>query len=444
MAQMCNGHENEYVLAFDFSLDNLDYSLFSPAGDWIIPHHASENNWPGYQQMKADVLAHLADLDGDARLTVAGESTGTLWQHAFYHISTDLDFAPLDPSLALLNPQHVKHFRRVRPEDDKTDPQDSRLIGSYYQTVGVKNPHSFDFRYLPLRHLTRAYFRLTHTLASEKAFAVSLVYLLASEYARLKPLADRFSVTAVHLLTEYPDVAELADLPVDDLAETIQTLGRGHFRDPDEKANALQQVARDSYPFPDPLRPTVHTVLCHSLALIRFMEGQKKAYRRLIKTELAQLPEASLALAEKGLGTIIVGGVLGEIQDPRRFTTGRKFDRAKGRWRECKYRDGQAAVARMAGLWWPRRSSGRFEGDERQLARERNPYLRYWLVQAAHTLKKNREDYAAFYRRKYNETQKHQHKRALILTARKAVRLVFALLHKGQEERLTQEAANTT
>jgi transposase len=98
----------------------------------------------------------------------------------------------------------------------------------------------------------------------------------------------------------------------------------------------------------------------------------------------------------------------------------------------------------MAGLWWPRRSSGRFEGDERRLARERNPYLRYWLVQAAHTLKKNREDYADFYRRKYNATQKHQHKRALILTARKATRLVFALLHKGQEEWLTQEAANTT
>jgi hypothetical protein len=73
---------------------------------------------------------------------------------------------------------------------------DSRLIGSYYQTVGVKTLHTFDFRYLPLRHLTRAYFRLTHTLASEKAFAVSLVYLLASEYARLKPPADRFSVTA--------------------------------------------------------------------------------------------------------------------------------------------------------------------------------------------------------------------------------------------------------
>jgi transposase len=442
MARMIR--ENEYVLAFDFSLDRLDYSLFSPAGDWIIPHNASENNWPGYQQMKADVLAHLAGLEEDARLSVAGEATGLLWWHAFYHIAADPDFAALDPGLALLNPQHVKHFRRVRPEDDKADPEDSRLIGSYYRTVGVEHPLTFDFRYLPLRHLTRAYCRLTHTLASEKAFALGLVYLLASEYARLKPFADRFSVTSVHLLTEYPDVAALAELPLGDLAETIQTLGRGHFRDPDEKARQLHQIAGDSYPFPDTLRPTVHTVLCHSLDLIRFLEGQQREYQRLIEAELAQLPEAARALAEKGLGPILVGGILSELQDPRRFTTGRKFDRAEGCWRERCYSDGQASVAKMAGLWWPRHSSGRFEGEERRLARERNPYLRYWFVQAAHTLKKHRQDYEDFYRRKYDQVTKHQHKRALILTARKAVRLIFALLHKGQMARLAQEEANTT
>ena len=60
-------------------------------------------------------------------------------------------------------------------------------------------------------------------------------------------------------------------------------------------------------------------------------------------------------------------------------------------------------------------------GDQRlHLARERNPYLRYWFVQAAHSLKGNQEDYAQYYQRKYHEVKTHQHKRALILTARKA------------------------
>ena len=40
--------------------------------------------------------------------------------------------------------------------------------------------------------------------------------------------------------------------------------------------------------------------------------------------------------------------------------------------------------------------------------------------------------YRAYYDSKYQEVPKHKHKRAVVLTARKLVRLVFALLSKGQ------------
>ncbi len=58
--------------------------------------------------------------------------------------------------------------------------------------------------------------------------------------------------------------------------------------------------------------------------------------------------------------------------------------------------------------------------------------MRYYLVQAANSLRVHNEEYKAYYQRKYYEVTKHQHKRALVLTARKLVRLVFALLSKGQ------------
>jgi len=415
---------NEYVLAFDFSLDTLDVALMAPNGDWIIPHQAYDNNLPGFRELKHGVLAHLSGLD-EARLTAAGESTALFWWHAFYQIDTDPDFAPYDPALALLNPLHVKNFRRAQPEEDKIDPKDARLVGTYYRTMGVKHYHTFDPRYLPLRQLSRAYFRLTHTLAAEKSCALNLIYLLASDYRRLKPFSDNFGITSAHVLTEYSDIAAVADIPLNSLADELDLLARGHLKDAQESARKLHQVAHNSYPLPLFLAPTVHTVFRITLDHIRFLERQQKTYKRLIETELEHLPEATLALAEPGLGPILVAGCLGEIQNTRRFTTGRKFDRKKKRWRERTYRD----------------SSGRFEGDDRHLARERNPYLRYWFVQAAHSLKGNREDYAAYYRRKYNEVKKHQHKHALILTARKAVRLIFALLHKGQMARPEEKAA---
>lgn len=431
---------NEYVLAFDFSLDTLDVALADPDGNWIIPHQAYDNNLPGFRGLKQDVLAHLSNLD-EARLTTAGESTALFWWHAFYQISTDPDFAPYDPSLALLNPLYVKNFRRAQPEEDKIDPKDARLVGTYYRTMGVKHYHTFDPRYLPLRQLSRAYFRLTHTLAAQKSFALTLLYLLGSEYRRIKPFSDNFGVTSAHILTQYPDIAAISAIPLDPLAEILDTISRGHLKDARQSARKLHQVAKNSYPLPDFLAPTVHTVFGMTLDHVRFLEHQQKTYKRLIETELEHLPEAALALAEPGLGPILVAGCLGEIQDTRRFTTGRKFDRKKKRWRERTYRDGQAGVARLAGLWWPRNSSGRFEGDDRHLARERDPYLRYWFVQAAYSLKRNRGDYATYYQRKHDEVPKHQHKHALILTARKAVRLIFALLHKGQMARLEEQAA---
>ena len=61
-----------------------------------------------------------------------------------------------------------------------------------------------------------------------------------------------------------------------------------------------------------------------------------------------------------------------------------------------------------------------------------NPYLRCYLGEAANSVRKHIPEYADFYARKYAEVTKHQHKRALALTSRKLVRLVFGLLVKNQ------------
>jgi transposase len=315
----------EAVLAFDISIDALDVALRAPDGQWLIQHQRYDNNWPGFQELKSGVLPHLRRL-ADAQLTTVGESTASYWWHAFYHISTDPDFEPFEPRLVLLNPVHVKHFRKALPEEDKSDPKDPHLIDAYYHTRRPSYDYAFDERYLPLRTLTRAYRRLVQTLAAEKAFCLAQVYLLASDYQRLKPFSDLFGVTSLHLLDEYPDIAAIADLPLDDLSAEVDHLARGHLKDPDDTARKLQRIAQDSYPFPDFLRPTVHLVLQQTLDHIRFLEGQKTAYTARIQEELALLPEANLALAESGLGPILVAGCLGEIQDTRRFITGDKYD----------------------------------------------------------------------------------------------------------------------
>ena len=429
---------HDAVLSIDVSLDQLDVALRTDDTGWQWPHRAYANNRPGFEKLKAELLSELSPLAA-AQLTVVAESTGPYWWPAFYQVAHDPELASYQPHLAVLNPQHVKGFRKALPQQDKNDLLDPQLIDRYYQAVGVKHFYQFNDRYLQLRFLSRAYARLIHTLAAEKAYLRSLLFIYASDYQRLEPFSDLFGATSLAVLDEYDDIQRLADLPLDDLTAQLRLLSANTLPDPQSNAQTLQQVAADSYRLPQALAASLQLILQHSIAHIRFLSDNQKSMRLLIEQQLQQLPEANLALQHRGLGPILVAGCLSEIQDTRRFITGTKFDRKLKRSRPRTYRDGQAAVAKLAGLWWPQNDSGRFQADERHLARERNPYLRYWLVQAAYTLQCYQPEYTAFYWRKFHQVQKHQHKRALILTARKAVRLIFALLHKGQQAGLKEE-----
>src|SRR5690606_1362054 len=94
--------------------------------------------------------------------------------------------------------------------------------------------------------------------------------------------------------------------------------------------------------------------------------------------------------------------------------------------------ESEAKIAKYAGLYWRKHQSGRFTADDTSLSRNGNQYLRYYLVEAASSVRRHDSEFKEYYSKKYDEVPKHQHKRALVLTARKLVRLVDALLRKNQ------------
>ena len=57
-----------------------------------------------------------------------------------------------------------------------------------------------------------------------------------------------------------------------------------------------------------------------------------------------------------------------------------------------------------------------------------NRFLRYYLLEAANSVRGCDPEFQRYYDLKYHEVNMGQHKRALALTARKLVRLVFRLL----------------
>ena len=73
-----------------------------------------------------------------------------------------------------------------------------------------------------------------------------------------------------------------------------------------------------------------------------------------------------------------------------------------------------------------------------------NRYLRYYLVEAANCVRTHCPEYARYYAAKYAETPRHAHKRALVLTARKLVRLIDVLLREGRIYREPEQRGATS
>ena len=110
-----------------------------------------------------------------------------------------------------------------------------------------------------------------------------------------------------------------------------------------------------------------------------------------------------------GIGKVYSAGIIAEIGDIHRF-------------------DSQASIAKFAGLVWTQHQSGDFEAEHSQMIKTGNRYLRYYLLEAANSVRRCDSEFRRYYDLKFKEVNRFQHKRALALTARKLVRLVFRLL----------------
>ena len=173
----------------------------------------------------------------------------------------------------------------------------------------------------------------------------------------------------------------------------------------------LQQLTRLRLHLVQTLTAERNRALSLTLQNVDFLRSQVKKADALIARELEAFPQTLTTVP--GLGPVLVAGIVSEVGDVFRFKD-----------------DG--ALAQFSGLTWTKYQSGDFEAEEHSLTKTGNRYLRYYLVEAANSLRVHNEEYKRFYQRKYQEVPKHQHKRALVLTARKLVRLVFSMLRKGQ------------
>lgn len=426
--------DNRLQVGIDFSQKRADFCLLFPDGRPLESHIAVDNSSPGYSLAKQLLLDALDSYSFDG-VDVSGEATGYLWLPFFLQLAADPELELHDLKLYLLNPRWVKWFKKCFAQDHKTDEKDPFYIAERTRTRRPDVTWSADPSSLALRFYTRLRFHLVQNLAREKCYFSTFLFLKASSYRRLKPFSDVFGVTSRLVLTQQPSLDELTELPVEELAMQLHEMSGHHLRDPFKNARKLKQVSQESFPLVEHLTLPIQRILDLTLEHIRFLEAQVEQVNRWIATEIQTHPSITQLATIPGVGPVFSSGIGAEIGDTQRFLQGYKWDKKHKRYRPRNLRDAEDAVAKIAGMWWPRTSSGDFEAEDRRMAKTGNRYLRYYLIQAANLMRKRIPQYTKFYDRKYQEASKHHHKRALVLTARKSVGLVVGLLHRNEPYR---------
>ncbi|AZR73375.1 hypothetical protein BBF96_08255 [Anoxybacter fermentans] len=401
---------NKLFVGIDVSLKENQLQCLDADGNFISKSKRFANNLPGTMDM-INYLKSIMDKGNFESLTIGMEATSSYWFPLFHTLASSNELKNYSVEILSLNPKLISNFRKAYTDMDKNDLKDSFVIADRLRFGRLPESQTTDAKYLALQRLTRYRFFLCQTKAQLKNYTCSLLFLTFSEWNRVKPFSDMFGTTAKNLLKKFHSAKKLAEVPINELKNMLASSSKNHFRDIEQKSILVNQTAKHSFSIPDILAEQIHFIIKLNLQLLNLIEQHIDRLNKKISKLMKKFKNPLLSIP--GIGPVLAAGIIAEIGDISRFP-------------------GQAQLAKYAGLTWRKIQSGNFTGDLTPLTRTGNAYLRYYFIQAAQSMIKHNSEYREYYKRKFKETSRHPHKRALTLTARKLVRLVYALLSKNQ------------
>lgn len=396
---------NPLYVGIDVGSRNNAVYLMKPDGE----KHSSfsvENNLGGAKTLTERIVSALAS-QGLTDVVIGMEATSIYGETLVYALREDSALGQFHKKIHVLNPKLVAQFKESYPELPKNDPADAFVIADKLRFGRItKEVYMDDYRFNSLQMLTRARFFAVQNLTREKQRFANYLFLKCSGLAQDDNIPNT-SATTIALMEHFETPDQLANTSLEELTAFIIKAGRGRFADPEATAKAVRAAAKASYRLPKTVNDSVNQVMAVSISAMRALETQIKDLDKAIERQIALIPNTLASVP--GIGKVCCAGMLAEIGDISRFQS-------------------HASVAKYAGLVWKQHQSGQFEAQNTRLIKSGNRFLRYYLLEAANSVRRCDSEFKRFYNLKYREVNKFQHKRALALTARKLVRLVFRLL----------------
>ncbi len=378
------------------------------------------NNQPGADKLVNMIAECMHKHKNLNTILIVLESTSVYSVHISNFLSTSEVLMPYRPYVFCVNPKAASNYRKSYIGMEKTDPTDAYLIADFGRVGRTKKLEPWrGGQFISLKRLTRHRMHLSECITREKTYMVSNLYLKFSEYALLRdgkhPFANKYGATAEAILTEYTTNEDIVNSSLEDLVSFINSKSKGRIADPEETAKILQAAARNSYRLDKCLYEPLTISIASSFNCISSFERELKAIDKAILQTVQGLnpDEYTVLNSIPGIGKVYSAGILAEMGSIKAFPNAN-------------------ALAKYCGIVWNDNDSGDFVAEDKHMSKAGNRYLRYYIIEATGSVIRHCPEYRAFYEKKYAETRTHQHKRALALTSRKFIRLLFGLLDKGQ------------
>lgn len=384
-------------VGIDVSSKDLVTSMISEENHEVVFRGNFVNDLKGATELKKQII-NTANSNQIDQVIIGMEATSIYSFHPAMFFQEDIDLKAFNTQSVVVDPKKTKRFHDVFAED-KNDQIDAYYIADYlrvgHYSIGIVRQEN----YIALQRLTRSRYEIVQSLVRAKQHFIENLYYKLNKLVISDELnTSIFGSTMMQLLTEDLTTDDLLNISINDLTDYLAEHGRGRFADPEALAKTIQKAVWSSYRLDKVVANSVDAVLSVYAEEIKAFQKMIKDLDKSIEKVVKVTDDEQILRSIPGIGPVYAAGIL----------------------------------AKYAGLSWREKQSGSYTSDNTPLKRTGNTYLRYYLVEAANLVRTHDPVFGEYYQRKYKEVKHTPSKRALVLTARKLIRVIYFLLKNHQ------------
>ena len=344
------------------------------------------------------------------------ESTSIYAFQTATFLSSNEELIQYNPRVYCINPKISCNYRASFADTNKDDFTDAKLLADIARVGRCEKISPWrGSQLLALQRLTRHRKHLADMLAREKNYVLNNIFLkfsgLCTATNSESPFSDIYGTTSIAVLTEYLSPEEIINTPLEELISFINKKSKGTILNPEKTTQLLKSCAKSSYRLDNATLLPINLAITSSINCIRSFENEIKVVTKEIQFLVKGFndEEYTSLTSIKGIGPVFAAGIISEIGSVDQFND-------------------DDALAKYAGITWRKKQSGKFESEDNPITKTGNKYLRYYLIEAANQVRKYVPEFNEYYHKKYNEAKTHKELRAQVLTARKLIKVIYALL----------------